>query len=726
MWRRILRLGAAAALLAGAGIWLWPRAQPHVLLITLDTTRADRLGCYGYSAADTPVLDSLAAEGVLCERAFTVAPITLPSHAAMFTGLHPAENGVVTNGRGRLGDGISTLAEVLKRQGYDTGAFVASFVLNRKFGLDRGFRTYDDEFADEETASDALHRQRHGESVVDAALEWLGAKRTQPFFCWVHLYDPHEPYLPHNDLFQDKYAERPYDGEIAYVDRQVGRLVDFLKTRGLETQTLVVVVGDHGEGLQDHVERTHGLTLYGETLHVPLIFRQLGQLPGPRRVAGNVSLVDLSPTILDLLGQKERRKITGKSLKTVLAGDDTPGPIYSATDDPFLNNGWSPLRSLIDGQWKYIRTTRPELYDLAADPHEKSNLVAAEPARAVNMESRMVEFESRLERRAAVAVHLTARERQALEALGYLGGRANVPAGQAPVNLPDVKDMLPFEVAVEDAVKLAEAGSPNEAIEQLRDVMRKAPGHTEAYWYLAGVLRDTSQLDAAEKVLRDQLAVTPDSSKAHYALGAVLLQQEKSAEALVEFQETIDIDPENVEAHYNLARLLVKDRQAAIALAHFNTALELDPQHIGAYQWRALQLLSLGRTAEAIADYRAALKYSPNVGEAHHNLGVLLADHGEAEEALRHISRAVELNPGNAQFQLSLGNLFARERQYQDAARHLAIALEIEPGLPEAQERMRQVRQALTGRQGDGERGRQQDGRRGDKERGRQGEKQAR
>src|SRR5665213_318660 len=300
MRRRILVLGSAAAMLAAAAVWLLSRPRPpHVLLITLDTTRADRLGCYGCTQSRTPVFDALASSGILCERALTVAPQTLPAHASMFTGLYPLESGVRTNGRGRLDESIPTLAQALKRQGYDTAAFVASFVVDRKFGLDAGFNTYDDDFVGDEPVGEAMQRQRRGESVVNAALQWLRLKREKPFFCWVHLYDPHAPYLAHTELFGNDYVDRPYDAEIAYVDLQAGRLVNFLKSRGLEQETLIVVVGDHGEGLGEHVEKGHGMTLYDESLHVPLIFRHVGRLPAGKRVPENISLVDLSPTILD-------------------------------------------------------------------------------------------------------------------------------------------------------------------------------------------------------------------------------------------------------------------------------------------------------------------------------------------------------------------------------------------------------------------------------------------
>src|SRR5579863_1387913 len=497
MQRRILLFGSALALLAGLSFFLWPRLfsgrrKPNLLLVTLDTTRADRISCYGYAAGTTPVLDSLAADGVLCERVFTVAPITLPAHTTMFTGLYPAENGVVTNGRGRLDDRIPTLAEVLERQGYDTGAFVASFVLNAKFGLNRGFRTYDDDFANEELGADTMHRQRHGESVVTAALKWLGLTREKPFFCWVHLYDPHAPYLPHTDLFADKFIDRPYDAEIAYVDQQVGRLVDFLKSSQIDDQTLVVAVGDHGEGLGEHVEREHGMTLYDDSLHVPLIFRYRGKLP-VKRVAENISLVDLSPTILDLLGLKDPRQTSGQSLKRVLAGDaQATRSFFAATDIPFLVNEWSPLQCWIESDWKYVRTTKPELYDLAADPHERQNVLEANTEIADKMKSRLAEFVKRLVPREAIAVQLTASELRALKDLNYIGGSRVVPVGQAPAGLPDVKDMLPFDIEVEDAMKLVKSASAQEAINRLRDIVRRAPSHTDAYWNLAGLLRAAS------------------------------------------------------------------------------------------------------------------------------------------------------------------------------------------------------------------------------------------
>jgi arylsulfatase A-like enzyme/Tfp pilus assembly protein PilF len=697
MRRRLWIAGSGIALVLAA-LWVWPRRPPHILLITLDTTRADRLGCYGYSAARTAALDELAASGVLCENACTVAPLTLPAHVSLFTGLYPAESGVRTNGRGRLDAGIPTLAEALKRAGYECGAFLGSFVLDRKFGLERGFKAYDDDIVGDVPAADALHRQRPGQEVVDSALDWLKRERSSPFFCWVHLYDPHAPYLAHDDLFGDEFADRPYDAEIAYVDRQVGRLIEFLKSSGLSSQTLVIVVGDHGEGFGEHVELGHGMTLYEEVLRVPLVVSQPGRVPPGRRIAPRVSLVDLSPTILELAGLSEQRKISGKSFRRgLLGGEFESSPCYSATDEPFLSNGWSPLRSLVDGTWKYVRTTKTELYDLAADPLERQNLAESLPEKIQALEAALARFESQRTARSESAAQLSPAERRALEGLGYLGASRPVPAGPAPADLPDVKDMLPLNIAVEEAGSLISEGAPEGAIERLRDVIRQAPGLTKAYWLLSTALKESGRLDEAASVLLDLLAVKPESREGHFGLGLVLSEQRQTDEALAEFRKTIEIDPDYPDAHFSAALLLMQTGRMEDALAQLNETLELDRCQGAAYQWRAFLLAQRGQTDKAVADYRKALRFTPESAPTHHNLGVLLQERGEAGQAEQHLARAVTLDPQNAEFRYALGSLLVKERRPGEAIPHLNRALELKPDYERARERLEEARRAARG-----------------------------
>ncbi len=706
MRRTFLILGMTVVLLAMLVFWLRPRSRPHLLVITLDTTRADRLGCYGYSQARTPALDSLAAAGLLCERAYTVAPLTLPAHTSLFTGLFPRASGIRTNGRGRLDDSIPTLAETLRRQGYDTAAFVGAVVLNRKFGLDRGFQTYDDDLGDagDPPSSDPSHNQRSGRVVVDAALEWLTMKHERPFFCWIHLFDPHAPYVPHTEMFGNEFAERPYDGEIAYVDRQIARLTEFLKSRSLENQTLVVVAGDHGEGLGDHGEQTHSFTLYDETLRVPLIMRLPERIPSGTRASAEVSLVDVSRTILDLLDLNvldvdDSRRISGRTLRPVWAGGAASvSPCFGATDEPYLLSGWSPLRSLTEGHWKYIRTTRVELYDLQNDPQERSNLAEVNLEKLREMQSSLAAVEFQIDSRAVSAVPLTPAERRALVSLGYAGRAGDVPSEVEQKNLPDIKDMLTVNNAVDDARRLVESGSLGTAIARLREIVKSAPSHTLASVLLANALCAQSEFDEAIEVLRDLVAHQPNFPDAHNEVGVLLVRQGLFDEARSEFRRTLELDPAFVDAHLNLAKGCVGAGQLDEALSHLDAILEIEHCHSAAYQWRGRVLANLGRILEAIEDFRQGLKCAPNSGEAHHNLGSILARHGEAQEAYDHFSRAVQISPDSAEFQFAFGNFLLQRRRFEEAIVPLTKALELNVNHVEARQRLKEARQGLKGR----------------------------
>jgi arylsulfatase A-like enzyme/tetratricopeptide (TPR) repeat protein len=702
MRRRIFWLAVGVCMLAAAAFLMRPTRRQNLLLITLDTTRADRIGCYGYAPAKTPVLDSLAASGALCEQTSTIAPITLAAHSSLFTALYPAETGLFTNGRGKLDDKIPTLAKELEKQGYDTAAFVAAMVLNSKHGLNQGFRMYDDDFIGDEASPDIMHRQRSGAAVVDAALHWLGLRRSKPFFCWVHLFDPHAPYLSHSEMFGDEFADRPYDAEVAYVDWQVGRLLEWLKQQGHDSNTLVVVVGDHGEGLRDHLEPTHGLTLYEDVLRVPLIFRLPGHIPDGTRVAQRLSLVDASPTILDLLGVADRRKTSGRSFKPALMGGNVdPRPCYAQTDEPFLVNGWCPLRSLTDVSWKYIRTTKVELYDLEQDPHERHNLAADHPERVATMENRLKDLESQMIKRSAPGVKYSAAEKRMLASLGYLGEPGKDPAArtdQAPEQRPDVKDMLPFENAVDEALELIKQRQFDPAIAMLHDTINRAPAFSKAYWYLAGALRDKQDLDASAAVLEKMLDNIPNSRQGHFGLGMVRLQQGMTEAAIRQFEETLVIEPDFGEAHFNLARAFLQLKRPEDALSHLTELLDQDPRHVPALNMRAKLLASQGQIAEALDDYQSALQYEPESPQLHHDLGVLLWQNGYANDALKHLTRAVELNPRNPQFHYSLGSLLLQQGNPGEAVGSLSRAVEIDPDFAPAKQRLQEAQQAQQGR----------------------------
>ena len=352
--RRLLFVAVAIVVLCGSVLWLRTPAQPfNLLLITLDTTRADRLGCYGSPHGDTPVLDALADESCLFERAYAPVPLTLPSHASLMTGLYPPEHGLRTNsGQQRLDSDVPVLAERLRKQGYQTGAFLGAFVLDHKFGLDHGFEVYDDhmELARNPFMGDGHeHMVRSGEHVVDAALRWLKGTGRKPFFCWVHLFDPHTPYDPRPELFGERFRDRPYDAGIAYVDRQVDRLLYALRQSGQDSRTIVAVVGDHGESLGEHQERTHGFMLYNSTLHVPLIIRWAGEEAPVRRISTPVSLVDVFPTFEAILSHGKPAPCSGRSLWPACVGQEFPViAYYSESNHPFEEGERGPGEILDD------------------------------------------------------------------------------------------------------------------------------------------------------------------------------------------------------------------------------------------------------------------------------------------------------------------------------------------------------------------------------------------
>lgn len=580
--RRWIGYLALFSLMAGGTVWYVRSPRPfNVLLITLDTTRADRLGCYGYSHARTPVLDRLAQQGVLFERAYAPVPLTLPSHASMLTGLYPPEHGLHNNGQAALPQGLPTLATQLLAAGYETGAFVAAFVLDRKFGLQRGFQTYDDDLSQADPSLHGHHQYRAGSLVIDAALNWLRPRTQQPFFCWVHLFDPHYPYLTHEDRFASQFQDRPYDAELAYVDEQLGRLIAMLQESGALEHTVIVVVGDHGESLGEHGEQAHSMTVYDATLRVPLLVVSPEEARPGHRVAEPVSLVDLTPTLLDRLGLRPLPEASGRSVRAALRGEPvTARPCYAETDEPYHTGHWSPQRALITPQWKYIRSPRAELYDLLADPQELRNLATESPDQLQQLENELTAWEERMKQRLADNVALTEQDRRALSGLGYTSFQATVGDQERP--LRDVKDMLPYFNKLNDAAAMIDAG----------------------------------RYDLAEPLLREVLAAEDEYFTAHGELGRCLMRLNRVPEAIVSLRRCVELDPGAAGVQAMLGAALLLDKQYAAAADVLETALRLNESSYQSHFNLGLALEELGRRDEALERYRACLDLSPDFAPA--------------------------------------------------------------------------------------------------------------
>lgn len=640
-----------AAAAAGRGLWRARHPGPNVLLITLDTTRADRLGCYGYAGGSTPALDSLAASGVRFDRARCNVPLTLPSHATIMTGLYPPEHGCRVNGTHALPAGIPTLAEAFAGRGYRTAAFVAAFVLDRRFGLDRGFAAYDQyELPDDggAPAENVMYRYRRGDAVAEAALAWLRGNAQRPFFCWVHFYDPHRPYYVPKEV---RDIGKAYDLEVSFMDRQVGRILDFLETRGLRGRTIVIAVGDHGEGLGDHGEEEHGLLLHDAVMRVPLIASCPGRFARGARSDALVSTVDLAPTLFDALGWKPARRASGRSFAPALVGKPAEGaPCYGETEFPLTEYGWSPLACLVRGEWKYVRAPRSELYDLGNDPGEKANLCAKDAARGREMEARLALVEKGMAKAEASRVAPDEAARKALESLGYLAGDAASSPPEAGAALRDPKD----------AVRLR--------VEFIR----------------AADLRERGRGDEADAILRGLIAASPESYAFRYALGRSLFERGRYAEALPEFEEMARRNPGDFRTHYNLGKTLIKLGRYDRAVDELAAAVKLDASVPDVLNNLGLALLGAGKAEEAIAAFGKSLALDPRQTDPHNNAGNALLSLGRDDDAAGEFRKAVEADPSFFEGRYNLGLVRMRQGRYAEAAEEFGRAAELRPGFAEA------------------------------------------
>ncbi len=609
--------------------------KPNVLLVTLDTTRADRLGCYGHTSAQTPTLDALAAEGTRFEQALCHVPLTLPSHATLLVSAHPPTTGLHVNAAGRLPTTLPTLAEQFKQRDYRTAAFVAAWVLDGAFGLDRGFDHYDD------SVGDADAQERPADAVVDAALSWLNANPDGPFFAWVHFFDPHFPYEPP----QEHAVGDPYDGEIAFVDAQLARLLAAIEARGERDGTLVVIVGDHGEAFDEHGEVEHGVFLYDTTLRVPLIFAGAG-VPQPGLVCPDaVGIVDVAPTIVELLGMERPDAWQGRSLLPALHGGKLePRPIYAESDYPLTAFGWSPLRALILENWKYIAAPRPELYDRLADPLEEQDSTDTHPDIAKRLADELAAFTAALPVGNPDDAITGSDISQRLSSLGYLGGAGGAATTQPDPNRRDPKDMTHVVRDGRRAQLLIGAGRFAEVVQLVEPLVAASPESDELHGLLGRAYLKLGRMKPAETALRNSLRTVPTLSQNLLYLGDALYGQQRVADALAAYQDALAALPDYALAHNRLGAVYLRRSQWSLAETHLRRCVELNSDSPNALVNYAGVLLRTQRVDKAIAQLRQALTVDPKYAPAHQTLCRTLLDQrrfAEAEPALRAASAAL-------------------------------------------------------------------------------------
>jgi arylsulfatase A-like enzyme/tetratricopeptide (TPR) repeat protein len=671
-------LGASAWWLAGprpvrtaAGLELGrlpsglSRDRLNLVIITLDTTRADRIGAYGARDVETPAVDALAREGVLFEQAVAVAPLTLPVHSTLFTGRFPPEHGVRDNGGFFLAADQVTLAEVLKARGYRTAGFVGAYVLDSKWGIDQGFDTYFDDFdLGKARVMSVGSIQRPGNEVVDKALPWLEQAGDGPFFAWVHLYDPHTPYAA-PEPFASRYRARPYNGEVAFADHQAGRVVERLKALGLYDRTIVVVMGDHGESLGDHGEATHGFFIYSPVTHVPFVIRAPFSLTAARRVRDPVRSVDLMPTVLDLLGVEPPGPMSGTSLVPLMTGARREMGLdaYSESMYPLHHYGWSDIRALRAGRYKVIDAPRPELYDVDRDPGEQTNLFDERRGVADTMLAQLRRLEASFARTEAAppTADVDPEARARLAALGYVGSFV-ASASDPRTDRADPKDKIGLFNKLGRALELANENDAEDAppsaemVAVLEEVLREDAEVIDAWFTLGTHYLRHGQPRKSLEYFQKSLALKPDydlavinMAKAYRALG-------DDEAALAGFERYLQIDPRDAYVYYQVGEVWLDRGDRIRAEEAFRKALELDPQVAGAKNALGVIALERGDAATAERLVREAIAAKPDVRLAHFNLALLAERRGDISGAEREYLEELKQHPESykAAFNLSL------------------------------------------------------------------------
>lgn len=674
-----------------------PPAPRHLVLVTLDTLRADRLGCYGSPDVATPRLDRIAREGALAPEASVHVALTRPSHASLLSGRLPAEHGLRDNVSPPLRADVPLLGESLRAAGFSTGAFVSSIVLSAQSGLARGFDAYGDRFdagADDARFLNSI--QKRGDATTAEAVAWLEGQRGARVFLWLHLYDPHDPYEP-PEPYASRYAGRPYDGEVAWTDELVGRLDDALARLGLRDEALLVVTSDHGEGLGEHGEAGHGFFAYQSTLRVPFLARGPGVVPGTR-VPVTVRAIDVMPTALELLGVPVPEGVSGRSLAGVLRGGPAPreAPTYAESLLPLLHYGWSDLRVLREGRFKYIQAPRPELFDLRADPGELRDLSAAEPARAEALRAglaRMLEAERRVAQAPSAAGDSVPPELlERLGALGYLG--AGSPAASASTGA-DPKDKIgEFKLLnrlVREGLLRLRAKDYAGSAERLGELLRRGIDSFEAHYYRARALQGLKRWREAEEHYARAARHLPAFGPAHLGLADARLARGDLAGARAALRAGREAAPKDARLAEREAQVLRRLGRREDAARAFADAAALAPRDALLKVQLGEALRDVGRFDEAAAALREALALDPAPASYWNALGLIHAAAGDLPAAENAFREAATRDPRDAQFAYNVGLALLRQGRRAEAAPWFRKALDLRPTFADARARLREA-----------------------------------
>ena len=702
--RRTLHLSVIGCLLM-AGCGVAPRPT-NLVILSLDTTRADRFGSYGFPSAHTPNFDRFSAGAVRFENAITTAPITLPSHTSIMTGTYPVFHGVHDNDGYVLDDSVTTLAEILSGEGFITGAVLAAFPLDSQFNLDQGFASYDDDFQSDWTTAEDRARtplsfgflERKSDQVNMAVERWLNRNASEQFFLWVHYFDPHQPYNA-PPPYDTQFSESPYDAEIAFMDENFGHLMEMLSSRGLMENTIVVVVGDHGEGLGQHGEPTHASYVYDATMRVPLwIAVPDDEIAVGSAVTSQVRTIDIAPTVLDILDLPAGAEMQGTSLVPLLhePSDQWSGDALLEANFNWYHYGWAPLRALRNDRWKYILGPQPELFDVSEDPDELVNLVEGNPEQAAVLHQRLsalVDTKEYPDLGRSAATVVDAETRRKLEALGYLGGGGDPSIRIAPFPDPDelaamVNPMDQWLVMTyaNFASEMVRMQRIDEAISIAREGLAMDPGNHRLRMVLARAYAMRGLIDRAFEELQAARELQPDDPESYVLAGHIRMAQREFHKAQDEFRQAVERAPQ-VSAHvFNLGLAYSRTGDFEDAISHFQAALELDPNSESAIQELAKSYSQVGRYEEAQESFQRALELNPYSPSVLYNIAVFYRYLGEDEFSRRMFRAVLQVAPYHVAATCQLAELMDAEGGHPDEIRMLLErTIELAPDSPWAE-----------------------------------------
>lgn len=656
----------------------------NVIIISLDTTRADRVGCYGNPGIKTPIMDGMAKRGVLFAKAFTPSPSTLPGHGSILTGLYPPNHGARANGTTKLAPDKTTLAEILKGQGYETAAFISAYVLDSQYGLDQGFDNYDDDLTKGVKYGEHMFRERPGDYTNEAVFQWLDEKKDSKLFAWVHYFDPHGPYLP-PEPFRTQYQRFPYDGEIAFADQCIGQLLEKLESLGIRDNTLIVIAGDHGESLGEHGESTHSLLIYDATLHTPLIFSCPKLFDSGHVVESQVSNVDIVPTVLDMLGVPYEGPLDGSSL----VKRQHPESIYIETICTLVLHGWAPLFGIRQNDAKYIHAPTPEFYDLKADPKELVNVLDANVERVAAFKAELDQYIGDDPYGAEAlkqSVSMDAETAAKLKALGYVATARPEDVDPMEAAHRDPKDMIHHWQQVEKGSNLVETGNIEEGRLLLEAAVEEVPGDVYAMRLLSSVYMMSGKYELAEPLWRRMFELNDSDTSTLIGLSRVLFATGQAEEALTYMTRALQLDPESPEVLYAYGSYLLREGRTEEGVAQLRRVIEIDPGTTGPRAYAEignayLQNMEFDLAREA---YEKALEIDSSEGGALAGLGSVLVEEGDYKKAAEQFALAVRFEPNNAAVFAALAGLFDKQRDYQKAEEYAARALSINDQYPAA------------------------------------------